>query len=482
MPAYEELIPIAVVALVALLCGLIFVRLRQPAVVGYILAGVVLGPSALGLVENEAEIALFAEIGVLLLLFVIGIELSLRSFRRIWKIAVATTGLQVLGTLIIMLLIGQVLNWPLPAALMLAFVVALSSTAVAIKMLEDIGELRTRTGRIAVGILIAQDLAVVPMILVLNAIAAGAFDVLAMTRIVVSVALLIALILFLSRRRRVNLPLPVNLGNQRDLMPVLGLVCCLGAAALSGLFGLSPAYGAFLAGLTIGNSNLRAGMVENILPIQSVLMMVFFLSVGLLIDLPLVWENLGVVVLMLLVVTVLKTLLNVSILKLLKLPWAQALLTGVVLAQVGEFTFVIAGVGLRLDIIGFDDFRLVVTVTALSLAISPFWMTTARRLQEVVTYRSASINRIMRFAFGREADWVSTRALDAGRGIHRIVTRTHHAKDSEPVERRALPAPTPAPPPETPQPESPRPEAPRREAQGPKAQGPEAPRPERTDA
>ena len=285
-----------------------------------------------------------------------------------------------------MLLVGQVMNWPLPAALMLAFVVALSSTAVAIKMLEDIGELRTRTGRIAVGILIAQDLAVVPMILVLNTIAVGRFDLLAIGRIVLSMTLLIALILFLSRRRRVNLPLPANLGNQRDIMPVLGLVCCLGAAALSGLFGLSPAYGAFLAGLAIGNSNLRAGMVESVMPIQSVLMMVFFLSVGLLIDLPLVWANMGVVLIMLLVVTVLKTLLNISILKLLRLPWAQALLTGVILAQVGEFTFVIAGVGLRLDIVGFDDFRLVVTVTALSLAISPIWMATARRLHEVVAF------------------------------------------------------------------------------------------------
>ena len=432
MPAYEELIPIAVVAVVALLCGLVLARLRQPAVVGYIVAGVVLGPSGLGLVANEAEIGLFAEIGVLLLLFVIGMELSLRSFRRIWKIAVATTGLQILGTLIIMLLVGQVMNWPLPAALMLAFVVALSSTAVAIKMLEDIGELRTRTGRIAVGILIAQDLAVVPMILVLNTIAVGRFDVLAIGRIVISVALLIALILFLSRRRRVNLPLPANLGNQRDIMPVLGLVCCLGAAALSGLFGLSPAYGAFLAGLTIGNSNLRAGMAESVMPIQSVLMMVFFLSVGLLIDLPLVWANLGVVLVMLLVVTVLKTLLNIGILKVLRLPWAQALLTGVILAQVGEFTFVIAGVGLRLDIVGFDDFRLVVTVTALSLAISPIWMATARRLHEVVAYRQASINRILRFAFGREANWVSTRAIGAGRGVRQVLTRRRRAPAPRP--------------------------------------------------
>ncbi len=407
MPIQEELIPLAIVALVALLCGLVMARLRQPPVVGYIIAGVVLGPSFLGLVENEESVALLAEMGVLMLLFVVGMELSLRAFRRVWKIAIATTMLQITGTLAVMYLIGKVMNWPPAAVLLLAFVVALSSTAVAIKMLDDIGELRTPTGRVAVGILIAQDLAVVPMMLILEVAAAGEFDIMLLGRIALSVGLLAILIMWLSRRRRVNLPEPGVVKFHPDLMPVLGLAVCFGAATASGLLGLSPAYGAFLAGLTIGNSNLRTGMLETVMPIQGVLMMVFFLSVGLLIDVALIWDNIGIILAMLLVVTVLKTVLNVGILRVLRLPWTEAMVTGLVLAQVGEFSFLLAGAGVRMEIIEIGDFRLVITVTALSLAISSLWLAAARRMQNAALSQTAPARQVLSLLYGREAGWVT---------------------------------------------------------------------------
>ena len=430
MLAHEQLIPLAVVILVALSCGVIFTRIRQPAVIGYILAGVVLGPAGFGLVSNEENIALLADLGVLLLLFVIGMELSLRAFRRIWRIAVATVALQTLGALFVVWFIGQVMGWPMSAILLLAFVLALSSTAVAVKILEDIGELRTRTGRIAVGVLIAQDLAIVPMILLLDIAALGEFSFLAAARIVFSVVLLLALILFLSRRQRVRLPLPAIVAGHADLTPLLGLVCCFGAATISGLLGLSPAYGAFLAGLTIGNSNLRVGMLDTVMPIQSILMMVFFLSIGLLIDFSLVWANLGVVVVMLLIATVGKTLVNLAVLSALRLPWAQALLTALVLSQVGEFSFLLGSVGLQRGIIEIDEFRIIITVTALSLAVSPLWMGAARRLHRVATFQRVSVRYVFRIAFGREADRISggsamvaRLARSAGATLHRMVHR-----------------------------------------------------------
>lgn len=407
MLAHEQLIPLAIVILVALSCGLVFTRMRQPAVIGYILAGVVLGPAGFGLVRNEENIALLADLGVLLLLFVIGMELSLRAFRRIWRIALATVALQTAGAMLVVWFIGQVMNWPTVAILLLAFVLALSSTAVAVKILEDIGELRTHTGRIAVGILIAQDLAIVPMILLLDIAALGEFSFMAMARIVLSVVLLLALILVLSRRRRVNVPLPAIIANHADLTPLLGLACCFGAATISGLLGLSPAYGAFLAGLTIGNSNLRVGMLDTVIPIQSILMMVFFLSIGLLIDLSLVWANLGVVVVMLLVATVGKTIVNLAVFAALRLPWAQALLIALVLSQVGEFSFLLGSIGLKREVISIDEFRIIITVTALSLAVSPLWMGAVRRLHRVAAFQRVSVRYVFRIAFGREADRIT---------------------------------------------------------------------------
>ncbi len=415
MLSNDELLPLAIVVLVALSCGILLTRLKQPAVVGYILAGLVLGPSGFELVENEASIGLLAELGMLLLLFVIGMELSLRAFRRIWKIAVTTVLLQTGGALLMIWLIGQQLGWPISAVMLLAFVMALSSTAVAVKMLEDIDELRTRTGRITVGILIAQDLAVVPMILLVDLAAIGEFDVIAIGRILLSVGLLLALILFLSRRQRLAIPMLDTAQGHRDLTPLLGLVCCFGAATVSALLGLSPAYGAFLAGLTIGNSNLRVGMLDMVMPIQSILMMVFFLSVGLLIDLSLIWDNLGVIILMMLVVTVGKTTINLSIFAALRMPWGQTLLSALLLAQVGEFSFLLGNVGLQRDIISIEEFRIILSVTALSLVISPLYMNAIRRLSRAASFKRASIRYVLLIAFGREADTVV-------RGVKRIAT------------------------------------------------------------
>ena len=162
-----ELTGLALVAAAATLCGMAMARLNQPAIVGYILAGVILGPSGLGLVGDRGQIAALAELGVLMLLYIIGMELSVRSFRRMWRVAVFSTGLQILVSLVAMLFLGYALGWPMTHVLLFAFVLALSSTAVAVKMMEDVGALRQRTGRIAVGVLIAQDLAVALMMIVL---------------------------------------------------------------------------------------------------------------------------------------------------------------------------------------------------------------------------------------------------------------------------------------------------------------------------
>jgi len=205
-----------------------------------------------------------------------------------------------------------------------------------------------------------------------------------------------------------------------DLTPLLGLVCCFGAATISGLLGLSPAYGAFLAGLTIGNSNLRVNMLNTVIPIQSILMMVFFLSIGLFIDFDLIWNNLGLVIAMLLIATIGKTIVNLAVLSALRLPWAQALLTALLLSQVGEFSFLLGSVGLKRGIIETNEFRIIITVAALSLVVSPIWMGAVRRLNKIDTYQSSSVRYVFRIAFGRETDFIA----NLGILISRLIINT----------------------------------------------------------
>jgi CPA2 family monovalent cation:H+ antiporter-2 len=395
---------LAVVVVAALGCGLIMRHFRQPILLGYIIAGAVLGPSGFGLVENREQVQLLAELGVLMLLFFIGMELNLRDFRAVWKVAVLTTAFQIGVSCLGMYLLGLLLDWPLALTVVVGFVVALSSTAVAIKMLEEIGEKGTRVGNVTIGILIAQDLAVIPMILIVGALRGDSeVGTLAILKIVLSIVFLGLMIAYLGKRKRVRLPFSKDVGRVNDLTPLAGLGFCFGAAAISGLLGLSASYGAFLAGLVIGNSTIRRAMIHYTEPIQAVLLMVFFLTIGLLIDIQYIWANLGTVVMLVFFVAILKTGLNIGLLRALGETWPRAFLSSVLLAQLGEFSFILAAQGLAVAAVDWESHRLLVAVTVLSLMVSPVWLEAARRLHRIALLGITSGRETLRLTIGPEA-------------------------------------------------------------------------------
>ena len=395
---------LAVVVVAALGCGLIMRHFRQPILLGYIIAGAVLGPSGFGLVENREQVQLLAELGVLMLLFFIGMELNLRDFRAVWKVAVLTTAFQIGVSCLGMYLLGLLLDWPLALTVVVGFVVALSSTAVAIKMLEEIGEKGTRVGNVTIGILIAQDLAVIPMILIVGAFRGDSeVGTLAILKIVLSIVFLGLMIAYLGKRKRVRLPFSKDVGRVNDLTPLAGLGFCFGAAAISGLLGLSASYGAFLAGLVIGNSTIRRAMIHYTEPIQAVLLMVFFLTIGLLIDIQYIWANLGTVVMLVFFVAILKTGLNIGLLRALGETWPRAFLSSVLLAQLGEFSFILAAQGLAVAAVDWESHRLLVAVTVLSLMVSPVWLEAARRLHRIALLGITSGRETLRLTIGPEA-------------------------------------------------------------------------------
>lgn len=402
-----ELTGLAVVAAAATLCGMAMARLNQPAIVGYILAGVILGPSGLALVGDRGQIEALAELGVLMLLYIIGMELSVRSFRHMWRIAVFSAGLQILVSLIAMLFLGYALGWPMPHVLLFAFVLALSSTAVGVTMMEDVGALRQRVGRIAVGVLIAQDLAVAPMLIILTGLSGEGFDFFVVLKICLTVGLLILLVRYLSRRQRLTLPFSTLVLGKVDLRPVAALAWCFTAAALAGLIGISAVFGAFLAGLVVGSSQQRHELFAAAKPIESILLMTFFLSIGLLIDLQFLWDNLGLVLLLWAFVTIFKTALNTAIFRAMGESWQHAFLSSLFLAQIGEFGFILGGVAIDSSIIDSDLYRLVVAVTVLSLITSPIWMNSARRVQHRAARRMDTIGGLLRLVYFRE--WRFTR-------------------------------------------------------------------------
>lgn len=217
-----DLTGLALVVLTALACGMVMAHFRQPALVGYLIAGVVLGPTGLGVVESRGLVAILAELGVLLLLFVVGMELSVRTLKYTWRIAVPAVILQIMGGLALMVLVAWALDLSPATAVLLGFVIALSSTAVAVKLLEEIGALRSRTGRVTVAVLITQDLAFLPMILIIETTGAEGFTYAGALRIAVSVLLLIGLVWVLMLNRRQHLPFYKIIAGHVDLGPLAG--------------------------------------------------------------------------------------------------------------------------------------------------------------------------------------------------------------------------------------------------------------------
>ncbi len=439
---HDALTAIAIVVVGALACGIFLSRIKQPAVIGYIFAGIILGPSGFALVEDRDNVNLLAELGVLLLLFLIGIELSLRDFARVWRVAMLTMLLQIAVSLGVVFVLGQLLSWPLATIVLIGFAVSLSSTAVAIKTLEEIGELKTDAGRVAVGVLIAQDLAVVPMLLIMDGMASGGFETATLVKVVLAIGFLALFIKFLSGRRRLSLPFAHLIGANHDLTPLSAIGYCFAAAAISGLLGLSPAYGAFLAGLFIGNSTERAVMHSATLPIQSILLMVFFLSVGLLIDFAFIWDNFWTVMMFLLFVAILKTAMNVTILHALGESWQNAFLAGVVTAQVGEFSFVLAATASNSNLISADGYRLLVAVIALSLVLSPLWLHLARQLHRMASHSVPTLGDLLEELYGHEAavlaegsNRLTQFAYRFGRAIHVIGKRPPPPGSDPPPDR-----------------------------------------------
>ncbi len=413
---------LAIVVLGALACGIAMRSFKQPPVLGYILAGVLLGPSGLGLVENRDNISTLAELGVLMLLFVIGMNLSLRGIKEVWKVAVITTAAQIGVGIGGMIALGQLMNWSLELSLFFGFVFALSSTAVAVKMLQEINEYNTRIGQVTIGILIAQDLAVVPMMLFVSSFGnEGGIGSDAFVKVGISIALLAVLFVFLSKKRGLQIPFARAIGDNEDLTPLAGMAFCFGASALSGLLGLSAAYGAFLAGLILGNSASHKVMSKQVAPIQSILLMVFFLSIGMLLDAGYIWNNLGLVCLLVLFVALFKTALNITLIRFLGETWPRAFLSGALLAQLGEFSFILAALGIGAGVLEDSDYRLVVSVTVISLFTSPFWLFTARRLHQITQLGITSGSETMRLTYGPEVGAIIRSSTIAESALQRVL-------------------------------------------------------------
>lgn len=362
----------------ALLCGLIAHRLRLSPVVGYLAAGIIVGPFTPGFVAHANLAGQFAELGVILLMFGVGLQFHLHELLAVRRIAVPGAFAQVAVATALGVVVARASGWPLGAGLVYGLAISVASTVVLLRALADRELLHTLEGHVAVGWLVVEDLFTVLLLVLLPAVAAsgGRGGALIAARVIAislaKVALLVALTHFVGRRLIPRLLARVARTRSRELFTLAILVLALGVAVGSAtIAGASMALGAFLAGMVVGQSHFAARAASEALPMRDAFAVLFFVSIGMSFDPRAVTSHLGLTVATLAVVVVAKPLVALLVVLLLRKPPRVAVTVAVSLAQIGEFSFILVALARSLKVLPDAAAQPLVTVALASIAINP---------------------------------------------------------------------------------------------------------------
>jgi CPA2 family monovalent cation:H+ antiporter-2 len=372
----------------------VFHKLRVPAVVGFLLAGVVIGPSGLGLIKSAHQVEMLAEIGVALLLFTIGVEFSLESILSMQRRILWAGFFQVTLTTLAVLLIALAFGVPPAAGLFYGFLVTMSSTAIVLRIYNDRGETNAIQGRLASGMLFFQDLCIIPMILMVPLLGAtGQGSWLDIGWAVVKSVLALALIVWAARKLLPWLLHQVALLRNREVFILFVVLICLGTAWLASVAGLSLALGALIAGLVISESELSHQVVAETVPLRDCFGGIFFISIGMLLNPEIFTRDLVTPVLELLLMVGTKTVVVLLIFWWLYGSLRLGIILGLSLAQIGEFSFILAKAGIGYKLLSPSEEQTFLAASILSMIATPFLIPAAHgighRLSARVSQRPA---------------------------------------------------------------------------------------------
>jgi CPA2 family monovalent cation:H+ antiporter-2 len=362
----------------ALVLGLITQKLRLSPIVGYLLAGVIVGPFTPGFVADARIAEQFAELGVILLMFGVGLHFHLSDLLAVRKVAIPGAIAQITVATLLGVLLTWAFDWSLAAGLVFGLAISVASTVVLLRVLSDNGSLHTAGGHVAVGWLIVEDLFTVLVLVLLPVLAgekaagSGRDIALAIGVAVLQIAGLCVFTFVVGQRLIVRLLNAVAQTRSRELFTLTVLVLALGiAVGAAQLFGASMALGAFLAGMVVGQSDFSARAASEALPMRDAFAVLFFVSVGMLLDPGALLEHPGLVAGAIGIVLVGKSLAAFVMVRLLRYPVATALLVALALAQIGEFSFILAGLGLKLEILPPAANNVLVATSVVSITLNP---------------------------------------------------------------------------------------------------------------
>ncbi|MBZ4200876.1 MAG: monovalent cation:proton antiporter-2 (CPA2) family protein [Methylotenera sp.] len=407
-----ETLPLILVLLISsVLAVALFRRLRLPAMLAYFLVGMALGPHTFGLLPDTEASREFAEFGIVFLMFSIGLEFSLPQLYAMRKKVLGLGGAQVFLSLGLVMTVAKLAGLDWPAAFVIGSALAMSSTAIVSKILAERVDLNSRHGRLSIGVLLFQDIAVVPVLVLIPALGVAGSNLTDVLGMALLKAAAMLLFLFTVGKWFINPWFNVVAGQRsRELFVMNVLMVTLLLAFATKSAGLSYALGAFIAGMLISETKFRYQVESDIAPFRDILLGLFFISVGMLLNLEQIAANLGLVLVILLAFVLLKAAIVSLVIRLMQYETGVAIRTGLILAQAGEFSFVILALGVEQQLVSGPALQLVLAAALLSMVLAPF----------MIQYNGRITRRLVR-SYSRNSGQIVQDIDDGSKHLHNHV-------------------------------------------------------------
>jgi len=365
--------------LTILLIGLAMKKLNQPYFVAYILAGIILGPYCIKVLKQADTISTIGELGLLMQMFFIGTKLEVQAFAKQIKKPLIGVIAQLLFSLVFIAMIGSYNKWSTKEILLFTFIISLSSSAIILDHLEKNKELNKPLCTLTSGILVLQDFLLVPMLLVINFLGEKKLNPYTIVWLIISLVAVTFLLWKIFFKTKIKLPFPEVLKSDHELQVFVGLLFCFGFAWLTQAINLSAAIGALIAGIFISQSNSLQWLEGHLVPFRIFFLSLFFLSVGLQINIAFLAQHASLVMLIVLVILIVNSAINALVFRLLKESWRNSIYAGALLSQIGEFSLVLSMVAKSQQMVTDFWYQLTLAVVSVTMLLTAIWINIIRR-------------------------------------------------------------------------------------------------------
>lgn len=400
----------------------IFYRFQVPPVLGFLVTGILIGPYGLGVLSEVQNGGLSSDLGVIFLLFTIGVDLSLKELWKMKKDLMLGGTFQIVLTTTLILIVCTALGFSPATATFLGFLISLSSTAIVLKVLQERNEVYSPHGKTSLAILIFQDLAIVPLILLTPLLAGNSVSFEGSFSTVFLKGSLIILVFILSAKFVVpKIFYYVGRTGNKELFLVSVVFICLSAAMFTSSIGLSLALGAFLAGIVISGSQYSQQAMGNIVPLRDMFMSFFFVSVGMLLNIGYLREHLPIIILASIALIIIKSLASAATTILLGCPLRTTVLTGFALSQVGEFSFVLSGLGMDCGLLSKETYQAFLAVSIITMGITPFLISASYKPADFIVKKVSGTPLGMKFVNGLYSESLAEEKIELEIKDHLIV-------------------------------------------------------------